>query len=32
MVKEIAELGGNVSKFAPQEAIVYLNKKLQGKK
>ncbi|MEK9741839.1 MAG: pantetheine-phosphate adenylyltransferase [Pelagibacteraceae bacterium] len=32
MVKEIAELGGNVSKFAPQEAIVYLNKKLKNKK
>ena len=32
MVKEIAELGGNVTKFAPQEAIVYLNKKLKNKK
>ena len=32
MVKEIAELGGNVSKFAPYEAIVYLNKKLKNKK
>ena len=31
MVKEIAELGGNVSKFAPKEAIVYLNK-LKNKK
>ncbi len=26
MVKEIAQLGGNISKFAPKEAIVYLNK------
>jgi len=32
MVKEIAELGGNVTKFAPQEAIIYLNKKLKNKK
>ena len=32
MVKEIAELGGNVTKFPPQEAIVYLNKKLKNKK
>ncbi len=32
MVKEIAELGGNVSKFAPKEAIVYLNKKFKNKK
>ena len=32
MVKEIAELGGNVGKFAPKEAIVYLNKKFKNKK
>ena len=32
MVKEIAQLGGNISKFAPKEAIVYLNKKLKNKK
>jgi pantetheine-phosphate adenylyltransferase len=31
MVKEIAQLGGNISKFAPKEAIVYLNKKLKIK-
>jgi pantetheine-phosphate adenylyltransferase len=31
MVKEIAELGGNIKKFAPKEAIVYLNKKLKNK-
>lgn len=32
MVKEIAELGGNVEKFAPKQAIVYLNKKFRNKK
>jgi pantetheine-phosphate adenylyltransferase len=32
MVKEIAELGGNVEKFAPKQAIVYLNKKFKNKK
>ena len=31
MVKEIALLGGNISKFAPKDAIVYLNKKLKIK-
>ena len=31
MVKEIAELGGDIKKFAPNEAIVYLNKKLKNK-
>ena len=31
MVKEIAQLGGNIIKFAPKEAIVYLNKKLKIK-
>ena len=31
MVKEIAELGGDIKKFAPKEAIVYLNKKLKNK-
>ena len=31
MVKEIAQLGGNISKFAPKDAIVYLNKKLKIK-
>lgn len=31
MVKEISELGGNVSKFAPKDAIVYLNKKHKNK-
>ena len=31
MVKEIAQLGGNISKFAPKDAIVYLNKKLNIK-
>ena len=31
MVKEIAELGGDIKKFAPAEAIVYLNKKLKNK-
>jgi pantetheine-phosphate adenylyltransferase len=31
MVKEIAQLGGNIRKFAPKEAIVYLNKKLKIK-
>jgi pantetheine-phosphate adenylyltransferase len=32
MVKEIAELGGDVRKFAPKPAIVYLNKKFKNKK
>ena len=31
MVKEIAELGGDIKKFAPKEAIVYLNQKLKNK-
>ncbi|MDA7735737.1 pantetheine-phosphate adenylyltransferase [Pelagibacteraceae bacterium] len=31
MVKEIAELGGDVRKFAPKPAIVYLNKKFKNK-
>ena len=31
MVKEIAELGGDVGKFAPKPAIVYLNKKFKNK-
>jgi phosphopantetheine adenylyltransferase len=31
MVKEIAELGGDVGKFAPKTAIVYLNKKFKNK-
>ena len=31
MVKEIAELGGDIKKFATKEAIVYLNKKLKNK-
>jgi len=32
MVKEISELGGDVRKFAPKQAIVYLNKKFKNKK
>ena len=31
MVKEIAEFGGDVRKFAPKPAIVYLNKKFKNK-
>ena len=31
MVKEIVELGGDIKKFAPAEAIVYLDKKLKNK-
>ena len=31
MVKEIAELGCDVRKFAPKPAIVYLNKKFKNK-
>ena len=30
MVKEIVELGGDIKKFAPAEAIVYLDKKLKN--
>lgn len=32
MVKEISELGGDIRKFAPKPAIVYLNKKFKNKK